>query len=105
LGKRRLARVRSRDYDSSDFFEGSGKSSFMKIERERVKTFTEKSWVYWREFVCGSCKRLMYSRKERSWVCGRGHSITKEYCADWVDDVWNIRIGMPDGCVMFANYE
>jgi hypothetical protein len=47
-----------------------------------VKTFTEKSFDYWRHFVCGSCKNLVFSRKRNTWVCGRGHSVTKEFCAD-----------------------
>ena len=39
-----------------------------------VKTFTEKSFEYWRQFVCGSCKNLVFSRQRNSWVCSRGHS-------------------------------
>jgi hypothetical protein len=28
-----------------------------------VKTFTEKSFEYWRQFVCGSCRNLVFSRQ------------------------------------------
>jgi hypothetical protein len=70
-----------------------------------VKTFTEKSFEYWRQFVCGSCKNLVFSRQRNSWVCSRGHLVTKEFCADWVDDIDNIRVRMPDGCLMFLYCE
>jgi hypothetical protein len=31
--------------------------------------------------------------------------VTKEFCADWVDDIVNIRVRMPDGCLMFLHDE
>lgn len=68
-----------------------------------VKTFTEKSFEYWLQFVCGSCKNLVFSRQRNSWACSRGHLATKESCADWVDDIENIRIRMSDGCLMFLS--
>jgi hypothetical protein len=71
----------------------------------KVKTFTEKSLDYWRQFVCGSCKNLVFSRKRNTWVCGRGHSVTKEFCADWIDGIANIRVKMPDGCMMYLAEE
>jgi hypothetical protein len=70
-----------------------------------VKTFTKKSFEYWSQFVCGSCKNLVFSRQRNSWVCSRGHLVTKEFCADWIDDIDNIRVRMPDGCLMSLHDE
>ena len=69
------------------------------------ENFTEKSFEYWRHIGCDSCKNLVFSRQRNSWVCSRGHSVTKEFCADWVDDIANIRVRMADGCLMFLDYE
>ena len=106
LGKRKLAEVRSRNYDPADFFEGSGKTSLGKIERERVRlrTFTEKSFEHWSQYACGTCKHLVFDRHANTWICGRGHSITREHCGDFVDDIMNIRIRMPDGFLMYLGY-
>jgi hypothetical protein len=65
-----------------------------------VRTFTEKSFDYWSEYVCSVCKHLTFSRQRNTWVCGLGHRVTKEYCADWVKDIENIRIRMADGYLM-----
>jgi len=70
-----------------------------------VRTFTEKSFDYWSKYVCGVCEHLAFSRQRNTWVCGLGHKVTKEYCADWVDDIANIRIKMPDGCAMHLHEE
>jgi hypothetical protein len=69
-----------------------------------VRTFTEKSFDYWCKFACGYCKHLVFCRKH-NWVCGLGHEISKEYCADFVDDIENIRVRMPDGCIMYLSDE
>ena len=67
------------------------------------KTFTEKSFEFWSQYVCGVCKNLVFRRQANSWVCDKGHSTTKEFCADWVDDIMNTRIRMPDGCLMYLS--
>lgn len=105
LGKKKLLKIRSRNYDSADFFEGSGKANFGKIERERFtyRTFTEKSFERWSQYVCGVCKHLVFRRDANTWACDRGHSITKENCVDWVDDTMNTRIRMPDGCFTYLD--
>jgi hypothetical protein len=108
LGKKRLLEIRSGNYDSADFFEGSGKSSFerpIECTRIKYKTFTEKSFEHWSQYVCGTCKHLVFRRQANSWVCDKGHSITKESCVDWVDDILNTRIRMPDGCLMYVGRE
>ncbi len=103
LGKKRLAKVRSGDYSLIDSLEAKskvafrGKSNRERRARERFRTFTEKSFERWSQYVCGVCKNLVFRRDINTWVCGKGHSITKEYCADFVDDYLNIRIRMPDG--------
>ena len=69
------------------------------------QNFTEKSSDHWTKHVSGVCKHSTFSRKRCAWVCDLGHKVTKEFCADWVDDIENIRIKMPDGCVMYLHEE
>jgi len=69
-----------------------------------VKTFTEKSFDYWSKFACGTCGHLVFCRKH-NWVCSLGHAITEEGCGDYVEDIDNIRIRMPDGVIMFLSVE
>jgi hypothetical protein len=97
LGKKNREEVHSGKYDSGNFFEGSGKPSFFKVEPFKYRTFTEKSFDRWSKYVCGVCKHLVFRRDINTWVCSKGHSITKEYCVDWVNDTLHIRIRMPDG--------
>jgi hypothetical protein len=68
-----------------------------------VRTFTEKSFEHWSKYVCGVCKHLTFSRQRNTCVCGLGHKVTKDYCADWVEDIDNIRLKMSDGCVMYLS--
>jgi hypothetical protein len=106
LGKKNREEVHSGKYDSGDFFEGSGKSSFerpIKAERVKFKTFSENSFRHWWQYACGVCKHLVFRRDMNTWVCGKGHLITKEYCVDFVDDSFNIRIRMPDGQFMYLS--
>jgi hypothetical protein len=70
-------------------------------ERVKWRTFTDESLKRWSVYVCGSCERLVFDRHAKTWVCGRGHSITKNYCSDWVDGIMSIRIRMPDDCFMY----
>lgn len=70
-----------------------------------VRTFTEKSFEHWSKYVCGVCKHLTFSRQRSTWVCGLGHTVTKEYCAKWVKDIENIRIKLPDGYLMHLSEE
>ena len=106
MGKKKLLKIRSRNYDSADFFEGSGKSSFerpIKSMRVKFKTFSEKSWEHWSQYVCGTCKHLVFRRHSNTWVCDGGHSIIKELCVDFVDDFLHVRIRMPDGDFMYLS--
>jgi hypothetical protein len=45
----------------------------------------------------------VFHRDKNTWVCGKAHSITKEHCADFVDDYWHIRIRMSDGDFMYLS--
>lgn len=103
LGKKSRAEVHSGKYDSA-VFEGSGNASFGRIERERFRwrTFTEKSYERWSQYVCVVCKHLVFRRDMSTWVCGKGHSITKEDCVDFVDDFLHVRFRMPDGQFMYV---
>ena len=69
----------------------------------RVKTFTEKSMEYWRQYACALCEHLVFQRHLNKRICNKGHAITKEYCDDWIDDTYNIRIRLPDGCLMYLS--
>lgn len=79
--------------------------SVEECEHVGFKTFTEKSFERFREFVCGICKHLVFRREQNTWICDKGYSLTKEFCVSWVDDVENIRIKMSDGTLMYLGYE
>lgn len=73
------------------------------VARSSFRTFSEKSMEYWRQYVCGLCRHLVFQRSLNKWACEKGHAVTKEYCDDWVDDTENTRIRMPDGCFMYLS--
>ena len=73
------------------------------VARSKYRTFSEKSMEYWRQYVCGLCKHLVFQRHLNKWACDKGHEVTHEYCDDWVDDTENTRIRMPDGCLMYLS--
>jgi hypothetical protein len=73
--------------------------------RDKWRTFSEKSMEYWRQYICGFCKHLVFRRDLNRWACEKGHAATKEYCGDLVDDTQNIRIRYPDGSFMYLSEE
>jgi len=72
-----------------------------RVARSSFKTFSKKSMEYWEQYFCFLCRHLVFQRHLNRWACDKGHVVTKEYCDDWVDDTYNIRVRMPDGCLMY----
>jgi hypothetical protein len=104
LGKRRRLEVRSSVSDLPDFVGVPARNvSKRAVERSHseFKMFSEKSFERWSEYACGVCKHLVYRRDLKTRVCDIGHSVTKDFCADFIDDHLHIRIRMPNGEFMY----